>query len=62
MFDSVREWRFYVDDMIAFAEKVLAYTAGMDQTAFVASTLVVSPTDPHFTARFLPHPLTADCV
>lgn len=24
MSDGVREWRFYVDDMIAFAEKVLA--------------------------------------
>ncbi|MEN8260959.1 MAG: DUF86 domain-containing protein [Pseudomonadota bacterium] len=32
-----REWRFYIDDMIAFAEKVLAYTDGMDQTAFVTS-------------------------
>ncbi len=32
-----REWRFYVDDMIAFAEKALAYSAGLDQTAFVAS-------------------------
>ena len=40
MSDGVREWRFYVDDMIAFAEKVLAYTAGLDQPAFVANTLV----------------------
>jgi uncharacterized protein with HEPN domain len=24
---SEREWRFYLDDMIDFAEKVLAYTA-----------------------------------
>ena len=31
MSDGMREWRFYVDDMIAFAEKVLAYTAGLDQ-------------------------------
>ena len=23
-----REWRFYIDDMIAFAEKVVAYTNG----------------------------------
>ncbi len=23
---AAREWRFYIDDMIAFAEKVLAYT------------------------------------
>lgn len=44
MSDGVREWRFYVDDMIAFAEKVLAYTAGMDQPAFVASSLVYDAT------------------
>lgn len=23
-----REWRFYIDDMIAFAGKVIAYTKG----------------------------------
>jgi uncharacterized protein with HEPN domain len=34
-----REWRFYVDDMIGFAEKVIAYTAQLDQTAFVVSEL-----------------------
>lgn len=44
MSDGVREWRFYVDDMIAFAEKVLAYTAGMDQPAFVANSLVYDAT------------------
>ncbi len=44
MSDGVREWRFYVDDMIAFAEKVLAYTAGMDQPAFVADSLVYDAT------------------
>jgi uncharacterized protein with HEPN domain len=32
-----REWRFYVDDMIGFAEKVLAYTSGMDQATFTQS-------------------------
>ena len=26
-----REWRFYINDMIAFAEKVLADTNGLDQ-------------------------------
>jgi uncharacterized protein with HEPN domain len=31
-----REWRFYVDDMIGFAEKVLAYTSGLAQSSFVA--------------------------
>lgn len=36
---SERAWRFYLDDMIGFAEKVLAYTEGLDQSAFVASGL-----------------------
>jgi uncharacterized protein with HEPN domain len=36
---TAREWRFYIDDMIAFAEKVVAYTAGLDQARFVASGL-----------------------
>jgi uncharacterized protein with HEPN domain len=31
---SSREWHFYLDDMIRFAEKVLAYTQGMDQATF----------------------------
>lgn len=40
MSDSVqREWRFYLDDMIGFAEKVIAYTDGFDQAGFVASSL-----------------------
>jgi hypothetical protein len=45
MSESVgREWRFYIDDMIGFAEKVTAYTAGMDQSSFVASGLVYDAT------------------
>lgn len=36
---SEREWRFYLDDMIAFAEKVLAYSEGLDQQAFIAEGL-----------------------
>jgi len=36
---SEREWRFYLDDMIGFAKKVLAYTAGLDQGAFVEDEL-----------------------
>ena len=35
----VREWRFYVTDMIGFAEKVVAYTDGLDQARFVSSGL-----------------------
>lgn len=34
-----REWRFYLDDMLAFAAKVLAYTDGLDQAGFVANSL-----------------------
>ncbi|MFZ5799650.1 MAG: DUF86 domain-containing protein [Desulfobulbus sp.] len=36
---SEREWRFYLDDMITFAEKVLAYTEGLDLERFAASGL-----------------------
>jgi uncharacterized protein with HEPN domain len=39
-----REWRFYVDDMIGCAERVMRYTAGMDQAAFVANPLVYDAT------------------
>jgi uncharacterized protein with HEPN domain len=34
-----REWRFKLDDMIEFAEKVIAYTDGFDHASFVASSL-----------------------
>ena len=34
-----REWGFYLDDMIGFAEKVLTYTEGLDQQRFVVSGL-----------------------
>jgi uncharacterized protein with HEPN domain len=34
-----REWRFYLDDMIRFSEKVIAYTQGLDQDRFVSSGL-----------------------
>ena len=33
---SEREWSFYLDDMIRFSEKVLAYTTGFDQEGFEA--------------------------
>jgi uncharacterized protein with HEPN domain len=40
MSDSAqREWRFYIDDMICFAEKVIAYTQGLNQDGFVSSGL-----------------------
>ena len=31
-----RGWRFYVQDMIEFSDKVLSYTNGMDHATFVA--------------------------
>lgn len=34
-----REWRFYVSDMLGFAEKVVLYTDGLEQEKFVASGL-----------------------
>ena len=40
MSDAVqREWRFYLDDMIGFSEKVITYTQGLDQDGFVTSGL-----------------------
>jgi uncharacterized protein with HEPN domain len=41
---SERIWTFYVDDMIAFAEKVLSYTEGFDQARFVESGLTYDAT------------------
>ena len=41
---SEREWRFYLDDMISFAEKVLTYTEGFDQVSFEASGLTYDAT------------------
>jgi len=34
---SEREWRFYVDDMMSFVEKVITYTEGLDQSELVKS-------------------------
>lgn len=39
-----REWRFYVNDMIEFAEKVQLFTDGMDQGAFVSDALTYDAT------------------
>lgn len=41
---SEREWRFYLDDMIKFVEKVLAYSNGLDQDGFVGSGLTYDAT------------------
>lgn len=34
-----REWRFFLDDMIVFAGRVLAYTEGLDQAGLIANRL-----------------------
>lgn len=34
--DRQREWRFYIQDMLDFGEKVLSYTEGLSQEAFIA--------------------------
>lgn len=39
-----REWRLYLQDMIAFAEKCLTYTKGMDQKQFVDSGITYDAT------------------
>ncbi|MFH1155530.1 MAG: DUF86 domain-containing protein [Pseudomonadota bacterium] len=39
-----RAWRFYLDDMIDFAEKVLAYTDGFDQDGFVSKEIIFDAT------------------
>ena len=44
MSDSGREWRFYVEDMVTFSSKCLAYTEGMDQKSFVSSGLTYDAT------------------
>jgi uncharacterized protein with HEPN domain len=36
---SEREWRFYIDDMIDFAEHVMVYSRGLDQAGLVADRL-----------------------
>lgn len=39
-----REWRFYVSDMIAFAENVVSYTDGFDLDRFVNSGITYDAT------------------
>lgn len=41
---GTREWRFYVSDMIEFAEKVQLFTDGMDQDTFVSDALTYDAT------------------
>jgi uncharacterized protein with HEPN domain len=45
MSDSLtREWSFYVNDMIAFANNVINYTDGFDLEGFIASGLTYDAT------------------
>lgn len=39
-----REWLFYLDDMIAFAEKVEAYTTGLDAERFAEGGMIYDAT------------------
>jgi uncharacterized protein with HEPN domain len=34
-----REWRFHVEDMLAFCDKALAYTQGLDRSTFAADPM-----------------------
>lgn len=34
---TIREWRFYIDDMMSFVEKALTYSAQWDKEAFMNS-------------------------
>jgi uncharacterized protein with HEPN domain len=37
--NASREWRFYIDDMIGFCERVLAFTQGVNTAEFVADLM-----------------------
>jgi uncharacterized protein with HEPN domain len=37
--EANREWRFYLTDMISFAEKVILYTDDLDLPSFITSGL-----------------------
>jgi uncharacterized protein with HEPN domain len=39
-----RDWSFYIDDMISFAEKVISYTDGLDQAEFVKRDITYDAT------------------
>lgn len=41
---SEREWRFYLDDMLVFTEKVITYCQGLDQVGFESDSKVYDAT------------------
>ena len=44
MCEAVREWRFYVLDMLRFGERALSYTAQLTQSQFLDSGLTYDAT------------------
>lgn len=40
----LREWRFYISDMLGFTENVISYTAGFDQQRFENSGITYDAT------------------
>lgn len=36
---SLREWRFYVSDMLVFCDKVLAFNRGVERSTFAADAM-----------------------
>ena len=42
--EEMRNWRLYVEDMIEFAERVMAYTKGLNQDAFADDSLTCDAT------------------
>jgi uncharacterized protein with HEPN domain len=36
---SIREWRFYVEDMPGFCDKLSLYTQGLDRRSFTADSM-----------------------
>ena len=39
-----REWRLYIEDMIGFCERILTYTEGLDEPAFLSDNLIYDAT------------------
>jgi uncharacterized protein with HEPN domain len=37
--DASREWRFYIEDMIAFCERVQSFTHGINRADFIADPM-----------------------
>jgi uncharacterized protein with HEPN domain len=37
--DATREWRFYIEDMIAFCERVESFTHGITRADFIADPM-----------------------